>query len=88
MDTATPVIFQFSLPEFKKVVLEASDGKRYRSDLSLFEKVYCFPKSFEEWKRAYLDQSGAAIVWSSRFEVHIDQVIGLAYRVESSKTSA
>lgn len=37
---------------------------------------------------AYADSYGTALIWKSRFEVHIDQVIGLAYQVESLQTSA
>ena len=83
MDSPSPVITKISTPSFKKVVIEASDGNRYYSDLTSFSKVYCFPKTESDWKQVSVDSYGLGLVWTSRFEVHVDQVIGLAAKVES-----
>lgn len=85
MDTTTPVILKVSAPEYKKIVIETSEGKRYHADLSSFSTVYCFPKSEAEWKKVSPDSYGFALIWSSRFEVHVDQVIDSADTVEDVK---
>jgi hypothetical protein len=79
---------KISTPKYMHIVIEASDGKIYHSDLSSFSKVHCFPKTFEEWTKVSSDSSGFALIWSSRFEVHIDQVIGLATKIEDSPKTA
>lgn len=59
----------------------------YYSDLSSLKDVYCYPKSNEEWKKVNIDSYGLGLMWSSRFEVHVDQVIALATKVEAIKKS-
>ena len=85
---ASPLIVKVSTPEYKKVIVEASDGNRYYSELSALEKVNCFPQDLSQWEKVTPDGFGSALVWACRFEVHIDQVIGLAYKVESIAQSA
>lgn len=75
-------------PSYGRVIVDASDGKRYHSDLSPLSGVYCFPTSLEDWSKCAPDSHGLALVWTTRFEVHIDQVIGLADRIESTLRSA
>lgn len=77
-----PVIRKVSAQDYMKLVIETSDGRRYFSDLSSMSTVYCFPKSSDEWKSVTIDNYGLALNWSNRFEVHVDQVIGFAYKVE------
>lgn len=62
------------------VVIETSDGFRYEADLSPFSEVYCFPRDQAEWSKVNIDSYGLDLIWASRFEVHVDQVIGLAHR--------
>jgi hypothetical protein len=88
MGSPNPVIINVTTPEFKKVVVEASDGVRYYSDLSVLSLVYCYPKDSAEWDKVYADSFGTALIWTSRFEVHMDQVIGLAYKTEKIARSA
>ena len=88
MGAAAPVIFKVSTPEYGQVVVDASDGKRYHANLTALSAVHCFPKTFEEWRKVTPDGHGLALTWTTRFEVHIDQVIGLANRVESTRQSA
>lgn len=88
MGSSPPVILKVQTPEYKKVVIEASNGKRYHSDLSDLSGVYCFPKSESDWQAVSIDVAGYALIWTSRFEAHIDQVIGLATKVEDSSQSA
>lgn len=78
----TPVIKKISIPSYKKILIETSDDHRYESDLSSLSAVYCFPKDEAEWKKCSVDSYGLGIIWSSRFEVHVDQVIGLATKDE------
>src|SRR5512142_490615 len=87
MGTPTPVILKVSTPDYARVVIETSDGKCYHSDLSSFASVYCFPKTREQWDAVSQDDAGLALVWTTRFEAHVDQVIALATRVESHRQS-
>lgn len=77
-----------STPEYRRVEIAASDGKRYSADLSLFRDVSCFPRTAEEWRRVSIDSYGLGLVWASRFEVHADQVIGLADKITSATAAA
>ncbi len=70
--------------KYNKVVIETSLGKRYFSDLSFFQKVHCYP-IIEEWKNVSIDSYGLDLIWSSRFEVHITQIIDHAYKIEELK---
>ena len=88
MGTSNPLIISVSTPEYKKVIVEASDGIRYYSDLSALSPVYCFPKTKGVWDKVSPDSQGLALIWTTRFEVHIDQVIGLAYKSEKIPRSA
>ena len=82
MDSPTPVIRKVTVPTFKKVVIETNDDIRYEADLTSMADVYCFPKNESDWKKCSIDSYGLAIVWSSRFEIHVDQIIGLATKRE------
>jgi hypothetical protein len=88
MDTPTPVILRVGTPEYACVVIETSDGIRYETDLTSFAAVHCFPKTSEEWSAVSQDNAGLALVWASRFEVHVDQVIALARRAERWQRTA
>lgn len=88
MGTPATVILKVETPEYGHVVIQASDGMRYQTDLNSFSPVYCFPKTREQWDEVSQDVSGLALVWTSRFEVHVDQVIALANRVERSRQTA
>lgn len=88
MGGPTPVIRSVSTPTYGRVIIEASDGKRYGADLMSFARVACFPADGDSWSRVCIDSYGLALVWACRFEVHADQVIGLADRVESIEAAA
>jgi hypothetical protein len=87
MGVTNPLIISVSTPEYKKVVVETSDGMRYFADLSTMSPVYCFPKT-TDWDKVSPDSYGLALIWVTRFEVHVDQVIGLAYKTEQISRSA
>jgi hypothetical protein len=88
MGSPNPVVVKVSTPEYKKVVVEASDGFRYYADLSSLSGVYCFPKNKSEWDLVSADSFGTALIWTSRFEAHMDQIIGLTYKTEKNAQSA
>lgn len=88
MGTTSPVILKVVVPEYGKVIVDASNGKRYFSELASLSGVYCFPKDESEWRAVSPDAGGYALIWTSRFEAHIDQIIGLATKVEDSSQSA
>ena len=82
MGGPAPLIRSIETPAYGRVAIEASDGNRYEADLSPLSAVYCFPRDGSEWSRVSIDSYGLGLVWASRFEVHVDQIIGLATRVE------
>ena len=82
-----PLIRSVTTPAYMRVVIDASDGRRCEADLSSFSGVYCFPRDADEWSRVSIDSYGLGLVWASRFEVHVDQVLGLATHVESAADS-
>jgi hypothetical protein len=82
MDKTTPLIVSVSATSNFFVEVKLSDGRTVLSDLSRFKSVYCFPKSDAEWQRVSVDSQGLDLIWASRFEVHVDQV--LANRVGGS----
>ena len=43
------------------------------------------PRDADELSRVSIDSYGLGLVWASRFEVHVDQIIGLATRIEPSE---
>jgi len=82
MGSTTPVVVNAWATEYGKVVVEGSDGVRYHADLSSLSSVYCYPESATAWQKVSVDTYGLALVWPTRFEVHVDQVVGLAYKQE------
>ncbi len=88
MDTPAPLIRSVSTPAYGRVEILASDGRRYGADLLLFREVFCFPKDLEQWQQVSVDSCGLSLVWSCRFEVHVDQVVGLADRIEPTIVAA
>ena len=82
------VILKVETPEYGHVVIETSDGVRYHADLKAFAFVYCYPKTREQWNEVSQDACGLALVWTSRFEVHVDQVVALANWIERNRESA
>jgi len=70
------------------VVVEASDGFRYRADLSPFSAVSCYPTNKGDWDQVAPDAYGLALVWSSRLEVHVDQIMALASQREALERTA
>ena len=75
MDKTTSMIVSVSALQNFQVEVELSDGTVVRSDLSRLKNVYCFPKSEAEWQKVSIDSHGLDLIWASRFEVHVDQVL-------------
>ena len=44
--------------------------------------MYCFAPDADEWSKVSVDSYGLALVWACRFEVHVDQIVGLASHAE------
>jgi hypothetical protein len=88
MDRSLGLITAVKTPAQNRVVIDTSKNKRYHADLTSMASVHCFPKTEKEWAMVSIDPDGLALIWSSRFEVHLDQVIGLAKRVEDIQKPA
>ena len=72
--------------EYKKIRITLTDGTIFVADLSEFESVYCFPTS-DQWNEVSVDSYGRRLIWSSRFEVHIDQVSHFVDFIEQKSAS-
>jgi hypothetical protein len=68
--------------KYNKVVIETSLGKRYYSDLTFFQNIHCYPTN-DEWNNVSIDRNGEGLIWSSKFQVKINQVIEQAYQTET-----
>jgi len=88
MGSTTPVAINAWAPKYGNVVVEGSDGVRYHADLSSLSSVYCYPTNEAAWRKVSVDSYGLALVWTTRFEVHMDQVVGLAFKKESVAQTA
>lgn len=88
MGRSTPLIRTVATPAYGRVVIEASDGNRYSSDLLSFQKVWCYPPDSDAWSRVSIDSYGLALLWACRFEVHVDQVVALADKIERVDAAA
>jgi hypothetical protein len=82
MDNPTPVIRKIIIPAFKRIIIETNDNIRLEADLTPMSAVYCFPQNESDWNKCSIDSYGLAVVWSSRFEIHVDQILGLATKRE------
>ena len=78
MGPPTPVAIAVDAPELGKVVVDASDGVRYYADLTTFTSISCYPRTEADWRRVQPDSYGLTLIWTTRFEVHMDQVVSLA----------
>ncbi len=88
MGTPTALIQRVETPTYGHVVIDASEGRRYEADLTSMAAVCCFPRDDASWRAVAPDSAGLALVWTSRFEVHVDQVLLLANRVETKRRTA
>ena len=88
MGKTNPLIIDVKPLLLPKLVIETNDGHYYTSDLSEFNKVFCFPQTQLEWESVSPDSDGLALIWSTRFEVHVDQIISIAEKVEPIKRTA
>jgi hypothetical protein len=84
MDNTVTIIKKVTPLEYNKLIIETNAGERYFSDLSFFQKVYCYPQS-GEWDKVSIDNYGLDLLWPTRFEVHITQIIDSSYKVEKIK---
>jgi hypothetical protein len=75
VDKTTSLIVSVSARQNFQVEVLLTDGNTVVSDLSRFKSVYCFPKSDAEWLNVSVDSHGLDLIWASRFEVHVDQVL-------------
>lgn len=82
MDSTSSIILDVSTNKYQQVTMVMTDGYKYTCDLSAFAKVFCYPKTLSEWQKVYVDQDGIALVWASRFEVHVDQALALVIKKE------
>lgn len=83
MDSSSELIKKVSTPRYGEVVIE-TNNKRYFAKLERFKKVFCYPEE-TEWPKVSIDSRGLDLIWPSRFELHIDQIIDHAYKTEIIK---
>ncbi len=84
MDSSTTIIKKVIPLEYNKLIIETNEGERYFSDISFSQKVYCYPKA-EDWAKVSTDSYGLDLIWPTRFEIHITQIIDSSYKIEKIK---
>ena len=87
MDRAVKKIINVKTLEYRKLVVETSSNKLLYVDLSDFVDVFCFPVE-SEWEKVKIGSFGVDLIWQSGFEVHIDQLMPLAFREEDSSQAS
>lgn len=89
MDSASTIILKVEPDGYKKLIVDTNGSERHFVDFSGtdLEKVYCFPKSEDEWEKVSVDGYGRGLIWSCRFEAHIDQVLLFSKRKEDTSSS-
>ena len=85
MDSTNKIIKFVEVLKYKKIKITLSDGAVVFSNLEEFEDVYCFPKELD-WKNVSIDSYGRGLIWSTRFEVHIDQILDSSYALEKENS--
>ena len=75
MNKTTLLIVSVSALQNSLVEVQLSDGSVIQADLSRFNAVCCFPKTDADWQKVSVDSHGLDLIWASRFEVHVDQVL-------------
>ena len=78
MGSPAPVVRSASTPQYGRVVIEPSDGKRYGANLGRFRSVVCFPPDAAAWSQVWIDplaaeatkQSGQVTRLLRRLHVH------------------
>jgi hypothetical protein len=86
VDSTNKIIKYFEVLEYKKIKIVLNDGTVVFSDLKEFDDVYCFPTE-KDWNKISIDNYGRGLIWSTRFEVHIDQIIDSSYSVEKENNA-
>lgn len=84
MDSTSTIIKRVIPMEYNKLAIETNENERYFSDLSSFQKVYCYPDK-DSWNNVSIDSYGLDLIWPTRFEVHVIQVIDTSYKMEKIK---
>jgi hypothetical protein len=82
MDSSNQVIKTIEPIEYKKIKVILSSSTVVFTDLSDFSDVYCFPPE-RNWKECWVDSYGKGVIWSTRFEVHLDQILDYSYSMET-----
>ena len=77
-----PKILKVRTVEYGKLIVDASDGTRYHSDLLGLSQRNNFPDE-QQWKRVKIDSYGIALVWPTHFQLHLGQIAGHAVKTES-----
>jgi hypothetical protein len=77
-------IKQFSIGAYNEITITLNNGSTYSANLSQFNDVYCYPKNLKDWKNARIGECHADIEWDCGFDVHLDQIAGLALKQSKS----
>lgn len=88
MDQSNIVIQSVKALKKPQIEFTATDGKVYIADLKDYSSIKCFPTSQKEWENVGITTYGFNLTWSSRFEVHVDQLIDAAISSENIQLRA
>lgn len=79
-------IKELIIPDYNFIKIILTDGSSYTANLSSdFSKLFCYPRTLNEWKKAKINEGAFAIEWSTGLDIHFDQIIAIA---ENQKLTA
>ena len=78
-DLYTLRIKSIDLSVFHIATIVMTDDSVYSANLSHdFKTLFCYPKNQNEWLQGKINQTATTLCWPEGFEIHFDQIIGLA----------
>ncbi len=72
-------IKKLEIQSYNCLKITLTNDSEYTANLSSeFSQLFCYPKNFDEWMKAKINDGAYAIEWKCGFDIHFDQIIGLS----------
>lgn len=77
-------IKSFKLLKYNIIQITLNDNSEYTADISVFEKVHCYPRDESDWSLAFIGECAIDIEWPTGFGIHLDQIAEFAMKQNRS----